>query len=129
MAKVPKATVELFQAPAMITKIETQRDGGYRIIYDTQELTNEDMVAKLFRLKKFGVGWLLFKSKQIELEDIPEYDPVQFEEEKTPSKRLRSVLFLYWNNVLGKKGQFDSFYRSWMENKIEEVKSTLPPQY
>lgn len=117
----------LFQSPALITKVESQHDGGIRVVVDTQEITDPEQLAMLFHLKG-DLGWFLFKKTEVVLEDIPDYDPQQFDEEKTPSKRLRNVLFIYWKEVLGQKGNFESFYRGWMDKKIEAVKGELPAQ-
>ena len=128
MAK-EKSNVELFQTAALITKMETMGDGGIRIVFDTQEISKEDEVAKLFRLKKGGIGWLLFKNKEIEMEDVPDYDPESFEEEKSPSKRLRNIMWVYHKEVKkGDKKDFDLFYRNYLERLIENYKSKLPPR-
>lgn len=48
-------------------------------------------------------------------------------EVKTPSQRLRAVLFILWQTE-GKKGQFESWYQHKMETLIEHVKKKLPDQ-
>ena len=104
-------------------------NGGIRVIIDTQEISQEAEVTKLFRLKSFGVGWFCFKNKEIVAEDIPAYDPKGFEEEKTPSQRLRSVLYVYFKEVKkGKDSDFDGFYRNVFEQLIENYKAKLPPR-
>ena len=120
---------ELFQAPAQIMKLSTMSDGGIRIEIDTSELNDPEELAKLFRLKKGATGWFLFKSASIQQKDIPDQDPELGDgETKTPSQRLRAVLFVFWKEVKGGKGSFDDFYRHTMEKYIENVKEKLPVQ-
>lgn len=128
MAK--KTIEELFQAPAQIMKLETMADGGIRIVIDTQELEDSQELVKLFRLKKGSIGWFLFKSSQIKQGDIPDADVEPDEEDgkKSQSKRLYNVLFVYWKEVKGGKGDFQAFYRSIMEQLIDNYKAKLPPR-
>lgn len=48
-------------------------------------------------------------------------------QQKTPSQRLRSVLFLLWKSK-GEPDTFDGFYDKQMNVVIEEFKSHLPDQ-
>ena len=122
--------VELFQAPAQIMKLETMSDGGIRIVIDTSEMTDDAELAKLFRLKKGAEGWFLFKDAKIQQKDIPDEDPVMDDNEdaKSPSQRLRGVLFVFWKQIKGGKGSFDDFYRMQMERFIDATKEKLNPQ-
>ncbi len=127
-----KSKEELFQAPADIMKIETMASGGVRIVVDTAELTDNEELAKLFQLKKGQRGWFLFKSSEIAQDDLnlEELPTIVAEEgeKKTPSERLRGVLFVYWKNVKGGKGDFNGFYRNVIEQLINMYKEKLPPQ-
>ena len=80
----------------------------------------------MFALKKEALGWLIFKESQIIPEDIPDYDPATFDQIKSPSQRLRAVLFVYWKEVKGGQGDFESFYRAQVERIIEQYKDKLP---
>ena len=127
MAKDKK--MELFQAPAQISKIETMSDGGVRVVVDTQEITDPAEMAKLFKLKKGALGWFLFKASEVTSADVPDEDvPLEEGESKTPSQRLRAVLFVYWKEVKGGKGEFNSWYRDTMEQLISRYKEKLPPR-
>ena len=46
---------------------------------------------------------------------------------KTPSERLRAVLFVWWTQE-GEQGVFADFYRSKMEHLIDGVKNNLKPE-
>lgn len=127
--KEKKVEEELFQAPAEIIKLETMSAGGVRVVIDTQEITDSNDLAKLFRLKKGSVGWFVFKNTEIKGEDIPDEDISAEEgETKTPSARLRAVLFVFWKDVRGGKGNFNEFYRETIEKYIQNVKEKLPPK-
>ena len=124
-----KANEELFQAPAEIMKLETMAAGGVRVVIDTQEITDSNELAKLFRLKKGSVGWFVFKNTEIKGEDVPDGDLPQEEgEKKTPSERMRAVLFVYWKEVKGGNGDFNTFYRDTIEKLISAYKEKLPPK-
>lgn len=120
---------ELFQAPAQIMKLETMADGGIRIQIDTSEMTDANELAKLFRLKKGAQGWFLFKDAKIDATDIPDEEPPMPESEaKSPSQRLRGVLFVFWKEMRDGKGDFEVFYRETLNKYIEAVKAKLPPR-
>lgn len=114
----------LFQIPAIIQSIRTMADGGYRATIDTQELKPEEATL-LFSLKG-KLGWVLFKENEITKDEIPS-DPVpEFSEERSPSKRLKSCLFVYWNSCTNKSTPFQQFYESWIDRKCSEIKDHLP---
>lgn len=111
----------LFQTPSLIQKIQTLVDGGVKLSVITQELSAEEM-AKLFELKG-KAGWFLFKEnpiKEEEVVDLPEIKP-EFVGEKTPSQRLRAVIFVHWENTRPTK-TFEEFYRKEMERIINRYK-------
>lgn len=123
---------DLFQAQAQISKIETMSDGGVRVVVDTQEITDPVELAKLFKLRKGALGYFLFKSAEIIAGDVKDEDMPVFNleegENKSPSERLRAVLFVYWKEVKGGKGDFNAFYRSIIEQMIDRYKEKLPPR-
>lgn len=99
---------------AQIGNISTMADWGIKITIYTPELPPEEMIA-LFMAKK---GWL------IEDLDIPE---TRTDSKKSPSERLRSVLYIYWeNNMKNTFAKFDTFYLDWMDKKIDQIKERLP---
>jgi len=113
----------IFQTASHIQKIATLVDGGFKLDIITQELSPEE-ATKLFSLKN-KMGWLLFKETEIKLEDIeiPEIKG-EFKSDKTPSARLRSVLYVFWKQQSSKKS-FDDFYKGQMEKFILKVKEKL----
>ena len=102
-----------------MTGFASHSDGGAGVRFNTNELTGEDYVALASHKGKFG--WLIFSENEVQAGDIPEADA---DETKTPSQRLRAVLFVLWTQE-GKKGNFEDFYRARMEKLIEILKAKL----
>lgn len=114
----------ILQVPAYIHKLETTADRGVKLIVYTQEL-DPTQASFVFQLKDRH-GFFLFKEGEFREEEIahlPDFVP-EFKSDKTPSQRLRGVLYRVWE--LGERIQdFDSFYKSKMEELIEHFKAKL----
>ena len=109
-------------------KLETMADGGIRIVIDTSEMTDPQELAKLFSLKKGAQGFFLFKDAEIQAKDIPDEDPPMAPgEKKSPSQRLRDVLWIFWKQQGGTQ-DFETYYRNAMDRYIEAVKAKLTPR-
>lgn len=108
---------------AILGNVSTRKDGSLKMSFESQELNAKDGAALLDMRNK--IGWLLFSAEQITEEDVPEEKiEADFDGEKTPSQRLRSVMFVYWKQK-GKKESFNDFYRSQMEKWIDQIKECL----
>lgn len=107
---------------AYMDKITTLKDNSFKVVLHTQELSADDG-ALLLRLRN-QLGWALFAPHELTGADIPPEAPKAFATDKTPSQRLRNVLFVYWKQC-GSHGDFDGFYRQQMEQFIEWVKERL----
>ncbi len=119
-----KMSRRIFTAPAIISGIGTQKDGTIKMsVYVAKELPAKEMTTLFGFNDSHGV--MMFAEKQADLEDvaIPDYK-TEFKTDKTPSVRLRAVLFLRWEQQ-GKVGDFDSHYKQQMERFIEAVKEKL----
>lgn len=113
---------EPVKVSACLEKATTMKDGSVRLTFDTQELTPE-RCASIFSLKN-QMGWLIFCASSTEEIELPTEMPMEFKDQKTPSQRLRAVLFVEWSQ-LGKIGDFDSYYKRKMESFIQGVKDGL----
>ncbi|KKR00141.1 MAG: hypothetical protein UT24_C0016G0030 [Candidatus Woesebacteria bacterium GW2011_GWB1_39_12] len=101
----------------IITSIRSKVDHSLGLSISTPELTVEES-AEFMRLQG------------IECETL--FDPLTTKEpphevkseisQKTQSQRLRSVLFILWEQR-GKKGTFEDFYRDRMEEIINAIKN------
>ena len=115
---------ELLQLETIVKKISTLSDGGLKLEIITQELKPED-ATKLFRLKG-KIGFMVFKPAKITEEDIinlPE-EIKEFKSDKTPSQKLRAVIYLTWKQT-SQKETFDQFYRRHIGKLVEQYKEKL----
>lgn len=112
--------------PAYVSKVTTLQDGSLRLVVDTREMPPEQM-TELFALKG-REGWMFLKEQPINIEDtvvdLPEVHVERYE--KTPSQRLRAVLFLVHKQ---EKIQmpFDQYYNAKMNEFIDKEKEKLNP--
>lgn len=111
---------EPIQIPAILTGFATKVDGGATVRFNTNELRDNDVLELKRRQGTFG--YLLFKPNEFMPEDIPKEDAD--DANKTPSKRLRGALFVLWKQT-GAEGDFENYYRTYMEKIITHVKSKL----
>ena len=110
----------MIRLPCYLTGFSSKSDGSASVRFNTQELTAEDFANLKNDLN--GYGWLVFQSNEVKLEDMPKEDAE--DKQKTPSKRLRAVIFIEWTQK-GKQGDFEQFYREKMDRVIEHFKSKL----
>lgn len=112
------------QVQAFLSKAMTLADNTLRLQFDCQELPSETM-TEMFELRN-KVGHLFFLEqpiKEIDTKDLPEI--VLDKNEKSPSTRLRNVLFLLHKQNGGADHDFDAYYRKQIERVIETIKEKL----
>lgn len=112
----------MLKLAATFDRFSSRSDGSFGLSFSTQEATEAELSMLHKHNRQFG--WLLFDENDIQAEDVPK-DAA--DEEKSPSKRLRAVLFVLWVQE-GKVGEFDSFYREKMEKLISWAKGMLEPE-
>lgn len=95
-------------------------DKTMNVRFNTNEATSEELA--IWDSFAGMTGWLLFAPDNIQDEDIPQED-TEFQT-KTPSQRLRGVLFRYFEQQ-GSNGEFNDFYKTQMETIINHFKSKL----
>ena len=108
---------QTFTVPATITGFVPTVDGCVSIRVKTQELTLEEKTVILSFYNAFG--WIGFSGG-----GVPKLPKEQAEDkQKTPSKRLRAVLYV----LSQQKGikDFEKFYVESMNKIIEQVKAKL----
>lgn len=118
-------TKKVFQTPAILDVGSPTKDGGIRLKIETNEIAAEDIA---FLMKEFNgrFGWFLFSANKIENDLIPEKDAdAEGRRIKTPSQRLRAVLYLWYQQINDKSKTFDQFYVEQMEKVINKVKEKL----
>jgi hypothetical protein len=107
-----------------VENITTRKDKTVKITLGTQEL-DPQKAGDLFQLlNRLSVAYI--SPKDIDQDEIDLVDKVDAEwGGKTPSQRLRNVLYiLFTENPQGFK-DFDSFYRFKMESTIDELKNKI----
>ena len=119
-----------------IDKVSTLADGSLRIYVGTPELAQETMV-NLFRLIR-KPGYVLISANHINQDQIDAVEKVTSNSEfneKTPSQRMRGVLYKLWEKTQpktlnGATGEmeyvdFDLFYKRQMNKIIDHYKTKL----
>ena len=119
-----------------IDKVSTLADGSLRIYVGTPELAQETIV-NLFRLIR-KPGYVLISANHINQDQIDAVEKVTSNSEfneKTPSQRMRGVLYKLWEKTQpktlnGDTGEmeyveFDLFYKRQMNKIIDHFKTKL----
>ena len=97
-------------------------DGSVKLEATTNyEVSTDDyMLMDTYRQKQ---GWLLFKENEFDDSDVP--DDSAPSDTKSPSHRLRSVLYAYHMEHNNDPAKFRSFYEATMEKYIQQIKDKL----
>jgi len=123
--------MKLLTFHGIIRKVETLSHGSLRIRIDTQEKFPPDSASLVFSLKDLFGAWGVKVEDNPDVipellpSEIPDYVP-EFKDEKSPSERLRNVMFVYW-----KQKKIVEPFEMWRLNQMEEIitkwKSELEP--
>jgi len=113
---------------AIVDGVQTRKDGTLSIKLGTQELGPEESAHVFHYANK--LSWVAIKEMPVNEEDleIPEGYTPEFPSDKSPSQRLRAVLYVLWKqgHDTGKtKKSADQFYRDYMTGIINNVKELL----
>lgn len=111
---------QAIKVPATLDGVSTLKDGSMSLRFHTQELVAEDKIAIINFVQ--GFGWLLFDTH--ESIDVPKESPHREAGEKTPSQRLRSVLYVLWQKRYSDI-PFDTWYLQQVEKIINRIKKEL----
>lgn len=110
--------------PAIIEKISTLKDGSVSLTIYTQELSPQK-AAELFGLRgKLATVYLSpadITSKELQLVDSIEPDLPG----KSPSQRMRNVLYVIWKQEPEGFKEFPQYYESKMNAYIETLKQNI----
>ena len=119
---------KLTPIPALFNGIKSLADASLRLTFETQDIVTipEDVRDEIMsKLRKQGYLLFVLGGDKVDLDslEIPENAP-EFKGDKTPSQRLRGVLFVLWKQ-LGEKGAWAAFYEAEMEKITNHYKSKL----
>ena len=97
--------------PSTVRKVSTLVDGSLTITLETPEMGNEE-AAKLLSLRKIqGLVYISPKAKiDGAIMDTIDGTEVKLSGGKSPSKRLRDRLFVYWNSNHEGYDDFEMYY-------------------
>jgi uncharacterized protein YihD (DUF1040 family) len=112
--------------PAILESYRSLKDKTIKLVFDTNELTPEQMMGVAGSLQQFG--YLAFKSepfKNNEKEVIENLKSDYEDTGKTPSQRLRGVLFVNWQQSSEGYKTFVDYYAAKMEIIINHYKGKL----
>ena len=110
------------QLPAVITSITSKKDRSLGLRIGTPELETNEKTA-IMDIQGQNLTLTIEPSGENSKEVLEIKKEIG---EKTPSERLRSVLFVLWEQK--KKSQwkdFNSYYRYEMEKMIDNIKNYL----
>ena len=112
-----------FQIAAQLTGISTRADNSIGMRFTTcKEVLDKDELVTLFSYNH-QIGYLLFRENAFNDEDIPAGDAQ--DDRKTPSQRLRGVLYRVFETTGKPKGEFNQWYLNEMERIIDHYKDKL----
>ena len=118
-----------------IDKVSTLADGSLRVYIGTPELSSETMVSVFSLIKK--PGFVLISANTINQDQIDAVEKATTNaefSEKTPSQRMRGVLYKLWEKTQPKTMNgdgvmeyvdFDLFYKRQMNKIIDHFKTKL----
>lgn len=116
---------ELIQVPASVIGMNPRQDRSWRIAFETRELSGTEIAVLADNFQ--GEGWLVYKANgELKANEIPTGNAEPGT--KTSSQRLRDVIFVLYKQKESKV-DYETFYRSTMEQIIEFVKSKLEKEY
>lgn len=110
-----------FQKEAILDGVTPRKDGSVTLRFITQEVSKADKVMLMEFYQSFG--WLMFRANEFQESEIPT-EAAKHDTGTSPSKRLKSVLFVLWKQR-GSEGDFDAFYKQQIERVIDSVKAKL----
>lgn len=117
----------IFKTPAILSKITSMKDRGYRLQLDTQELDPIQVGEISQFLSEFVMLGLAAPEEQRQLDDLEAPEVVIAKDEKSKSQQLRGVLYRLWEyQYTDKYKTFTLFYDNYLEQLIMQAKAKLP---
>ncbi len=115
--------------PAMLEGIATRSDKTIRLVFGTQELSISE-AGTLISMHQ-GMVYLAIKEELFSREEEQALDNLQASaleyQGKTPSQRLRAVLYVAYSQNPAGFSSFTTYYEHYMERLIEHFKAKLEP--
>jgi hypothetical protein len=118
--------MKTYQLPAGLESYRSLKDGTLKLSFETGELSPEQMANVHYSLNK--VGFLAFSPDALATHELEEIDKLKVEYNdigKTPSQRLKAVLYLMWKQKPEGFTSSEIHYLHYMEKFIEHYKLKL----
>lgn len=110
---------------AQVENVSTRRDNTIKVVFGLQELS-PSKGAELLSAQGKIVALYISPKETIPQADMDQVDAVDMEfSGKTPSQRLRGVLYIQFTQSPEGFKTFSDFYLHRMERLIEDVKAKL----
>ena len=113
--------------PAILESFRSLKDRTYKVIFETNELTPEQLTGIGVSISKFG--YIAFKEMPFGEKDKCFLDTIKVDYDdtgKTKGQRLRGVLYRCFENDPEGYDVFDDYYNHHMEKIINHFKKKLP---
>lgn len=108
----------------IVDKITTLKDNSVKITLDTQELSPMK-AGELFTLRN-SLSTVYICPAEITQKEMNQVDVIEPEMPgKSPSHRMRNVLFILWKQDHEGYSEFDGYYKTKMDKFIEELKNNI----
>ncbi len=116
----------ILKLPAQINAPRFRKDNSCSLSFDTRELSAEELMYILG--VRQAEGWLLFSTEgqNLTIEDVPVVKATL--DLKSHSERLRDIIFVLYKQATQDQkfvGDFETFYKSRMEQLIAVIKGKL----
>lgn len=111
-----------------VEAIQSRKDNTLKITLGTQELNPKDcgeLFALMNKLCSIGIAANELSESEIELLQNVKLNIDDVPNAKTPSQRLRGVLFVYYTQHDTGFDDFNLFYQDYMNKRIEHIKAKL----
>lgn len=112
--------------PTVFDNLSFRKDGSVKLSFETPELSAEEIHFLLGQRNTSGN--LLYSPFEITEDDVKDLPTVSDLEQKTPSQRLRSVLYILYKQAIDKGtfvGEFQGYYNENMERIIQKLKDKI----
>lgn len=112
--------------PVVVSSIRSLKDGSVSVTIETNELS-PSKAGELFSLRKKVAMMYLSPKEVVTQKEMSQIDEINADmpRGKTPSSRMRNVMFLLWKQEPEGYKDFALYYQSKMEIYIESLKGNI----